>query len=227
MSAWSARQFAAVGAVVFVALAVIAFLIPGNEPNFDEDAQSMADFFNDKHDRVLVATILLGIALLVFLWVVGELCRALGDVGYRELTWATALGAAVTAAILAVCTAAFGGAAQIAATGGDVETIRSLYQTSAILQTFVGWTMLAVVIPVTVAALRGVFEWWWAWINAAIMLFLVLGGLSVQADGVFGAASGLFSVTAVLAFLGFMLEIAYMLWRPPREALPRAGQTTA
>src|SRR5215210_981823 len=116
MSAWSARQFAAVGAVVFVALVVIVFLLPGEEPNFDEDAQSMASFFNDKHDRVLVATILMGIALLVFLWVVSELCRALGDVGYRELTWATALGGAVTAAVLAVCVGGFGGAAQIAGT---------------------------------------------------------------------------------------------------------------
>jgi hypothetical protein len=213
MSAWSARRIAGAGAIAFVALAVVAFLLAGESPAFDDDAQTMVDYFQDKHDRVLVSTILIGAALFVFIWVIGELCRMLGDAGYRELAWVSALGGAVTTTILAVCLALFGASAQIAVTGGDPETIRSLFQVTSILQAFLGWSMLAIVIAIAVAALRGVFERWWAWVNAVIAVLLVLQGVSVQADGVFGAGSGLFSIAGFVAFLVFMLLAGYMLWR--------------
>ena len=53
----------------------------------------------------------------------------------------------------------------------------------------------------------------------------MLGGISVKADGVFAAGTGLFASLAFIAGLAFLLEVGVVLWTA--KDAPKGAQMTA
>jgi hypothetical protein len=219
----SIRRQAAVGALAFVVLILIAFLIPGSPPKFQDSSAKVASFFHNHHKAVLISLVLFGISMPIFIGVIAQLCRTLSDAGHADLTAAIGLGAAAMVAILTAGIGIYAGLAQVATTGGSPGTTRTLYQVSSFVTTPVGWVALAIVIPVAIAGMRGAFPAWTVWLNALVAIFSALSGLAVKAAGAFAAGSGFFAVAGLIAFLVFMLEVGFLLWRSTEAPAPQAA----
>lgn len=153
MSGWTERRLAAVGAVVFVVLGVVG-LVPREPPKANGSAAAVVRFFVLHHRAVLAGTVLMGIALVVFIGVMAQLLLLLRDAGQAGLAAVVAIGATATVAILAVGVSLHGALARVATSGGNPETIRALYQVGHYVTTESCWTLLAVVVAVGLAGMR-------------------------------------------------------------------------
>jgi hypothetical protein len=219
----SARRQVAVGALAFVVLILVAFLVPGTPPKFNASSAKIASFFHDHHKAVLISIVLFGIAMPIFIAVISQLCRTLSDAGQADLVWPIGVGAAAFVAILTTGIGIYAGLAQVATTGGSPDTMRTLYQVSSFVTIPLGWVALAVVIPVAVAGLRGAFARWTVWLNVVIAVLSALSGVAVKASGAFAAGSGFFAILGLIAFLVFMLEVGFLLWSTAEARAPQTA----
>jgi hypothetical protein len=86
------------------------------------------------------------------------------------------------------------------------------------------WLSLLLFGSVMLAASRGVFPRWALWLSGLLAVPALLGGLSVKADGVFAAGTGLFATVGFGAALVFLVEVGILLWTAPE---PERAQITA
>jgi hypothetical protein len=223
MGAWSARQQAALGAVAAAVFLIVGFLLPGSPPNYAASPLEVVPFFEDNHKKVLIATVLVEIGVLLLIAVLAQLAMVLRAAGEATLAAVVGIAGAASVAILGSGIALFGALGQLATQSADDRAaVRPLYQLIQFAQTPWFWTTLAVVVSVGLAATRGVFPRWAGPVNGVIGVLLVLGGISVKASGVFAAGTGLFCMLGGIAFLVFMLELGFLLWKSEAMALPAA-----
>jgi len=213
MGGLSARRLAAVGAVGVVVLWVVGFFLAGSPPKFNDSPDKIALFFNDHHKAVLIASVMVAIGIAFYLGVMAQLTIELRGAGQRTLAAIVGLGAAASAGLFAIGDGLYGVLSQAAVEpGGDPGLLKALYQFDQFAGVPMYWLVLVVVIPVTIAASRGVFPGWSMWLNALIAVLLVLGGISVKASGAFAAGTGAFAQIAFLAAMVFLLELGALFW---------------
>jgi len=212
MSAWSARQLAALGAVVATVLLVVGFLVPGEPPDLDADPVTIVGYFHSHHDRLLISLLVVEVGVVVLIAVFAQLAVVLRGGAQRTLASVVGVAGAVTAAGLGIGWALYGGLAQLANFSPERLIVAPLYRVLQYLQVALFWFVLAVVLATAVAALRGVFPRWTAAVNGIVAVLLVLGGISVKGQGALQAGTGALTVVASIAFLFFILELAYLFW---------------
>ena len=222
MGQWSARQLAALGAVAATILLVVAFLLPGAPPKFDADSLKIVGFFHDNHKKVLVSTVLgeIGIAILVGL--IAQLAVVLRDSGHRAHAAVVGIAGAASAGSFAVGLGLFGGLGQLATFGRESSAVAPLYRLIQFVFTGFTWMTLVMVLTVALAAWKGAFPQWVALVDGVIALLLLLGGISVKAQGVFAAGTGFFCVIGSIAFLVWVLHLAVLFWGKPQPAAATA-----
>ena len=70
--------------IVFVVLAVIGFLVIGDQPKVGDSSGDIASFYTDHRSRILSAMVIFGFALLFLIWFVGAVANTLREAG---ATW--------------------------------------------------------------------------------------------------------------------------------------------
>ena len=95
--------------------------------------------------------------------------------------------------------------------GADPGLARALYQLDQFAGIPMYWLSLLLFGSVMIAA-RGVFPRWALWFSAILAVLIVLGGLSVKADGASRPGTGLFANLGFGAALVFLLEVGMLLW---------------
>src|SRR5260370_24117198 len=88
------RQFRSSG-ISFAVLFIIGYVISGSQPQVGASAAELVSFYDGHHTRILIATVILGFAILCLLWFAAALSSVLRDAG--QGTWATAATAASAA----------------------------------------------------------------------------------------------------------------------------------
>ena len=88
------RQFRSSG-ISFAVLFIIASVISGSQPNVGAPAAELVSFYDGHRTRILIATVILGFAVLALLWFAAALSSVIRDAG--QGTWATAATAASAA----------------------------------------------------------------------------------------------------------------------------------
>ena len=83
------------GGIVSVVLFIIAYVIYGSQPKVGASAVELSSFYDGNRTRILIATIILGFAVLFLMWFAAALSTVLRDAG--QGTWATAATAASAA----------------------------------------------------------------------------------------------------------------------------------
>jgi hypothetical protein len=219
MSEWSARQLAALGAVLATVLLIVGFLLPGNPPKFDADGTKIVNYFHSHHGRLLASVLIVEAGIALLTGVLAYLSIVLRGGAERMLAAAVGIGGAAMAAALAVGYGLYGGLAQLANFSDERAIVAPLYRWDQFVQAAFFWMSLVVVVATALAGHRGVFRSWTAALNTVIAVLLVLGGISVKGQGALQAGTGALCVTASIALLVFVLELAYLFWSAtPREA---------
>jgi hypothetical protein len=198
---------AGVGAVV---LFLIADLMAGEPPSFDDPATTIISFYKDHHQAVVAGVILSGIAGALVVWLVAGLADSLREVGENALG-TVALAAGIAAVSLGVTADALSGALAQVAHGGDPDFVRGTYQISGFFVGKSSWLGAALTLACALAAWRALPRWY-AWTSFAAAPLLALGGLAVKAGGFLAPLGGI-SLISFLAFLAWILATSLLLWR--------------
>ena len=208
------RRVAAGGAVSFIILNIIASAIVGSVPNYGASPTKIAKYFSDHHQALLISVVLLCIGLILLIGVIAQGADMLRTAGLPDAATAFAVGGGVVVAIFAIGLAISGSMTQMAKSGTDPGTIRAFYQAAQfMLSVPLAWAGVFLVIPLARAALIGAAPRWVAPLNGLLVVFLVLGGISVRGSGALAVATGVLPVLAHIAFFLFLVEIALLLWR--------------
>jgi hypothetical protein len=165
---------------------------------------------------VLIAVILVGIGIAVFLLVISQLSLYLRGSGQRSLAPVVLVAGAAMMGLFAVGDALYGVIAQaVVVPGADPGLAKVLYMLDQFAGIPMYWISLLLFGSVMLAANRGVFPGWALWFSGLLAILAILGGLSVKADGVFAAGTGLFATLGFGAALPFLLEVGILLWTAP------------
>src|SRR5687767_2007495 len=113
------ERFAPLAGALFLVLVIVALIVGGESPSADDSTQTVFEYFGDKRDSALIASIILAIAVAPFLWFAGLLRSVLSVAEGPPARLAnTAWGGAI---VLAVGILMLAGFAFVAAdTVGDV-----------------------------------------------------------------------------------------------------------
>jgi hypothetical protein len=109
--------------IQFVIFFIIAYVIRGNQPKVGASADTLVSFYDGDRTRILIATVILGLAVLNLLWFAAAITSTLRDAGQGG--WgaaATAASAALAGVFFVLITVGAALAYSIAGSGNDTLT---------------------------------------------------------------------------------------------------------
>ena len=213
MAGLGERRWGAIAAFATVILWIVGFFIAGKPPAFDAPAATIVDYFQSNHKAVLIGAVLVAIGILLYLFAMSQLRLLLRGAGHRSAATQVGLCAGASAGLFAVGTAIYGTLGQaVQDPAADPGVAKIAYQLDRFAGMPMYWIVIGIVFAVTAAVLSGLFVRAAVILNSLVMIFLILGGISVKASGAFAAGTGLFAEIAFAAALIFLIEVGILLW---------------
>jgi hypothetical protein len=206
--------------IQFVVLFVIAWIIYGDQPKVGASAGKLVSFYDGDRTRILIATVILGLAVINLLWFAAALTSTLRDAGQGG--WgaaATAASAALGAVFFLLIMVAAALAYSIAGSGNDTLTsgLNDFAWVCAVIASF----------PAAMLIMAGTFGLWRAGIisnalfsaGVAAVVLVLLGGTTWASDG-FWAADGAYSrfVSPIIGLGWFAVISGLLVMRGPSTA---------
>ena len=109
MGRWSADRLAATSGIAFVVLFIVSFFSATKPPDSTDSNAQWVTYFVDHHRATLISAVLLGAAVMFFIWFAGSVGAALRTAGEQRLA-AVAFGGGVATAAMGLSAAAVQGA---------------------------------------------------------------------------------------------------------------------
>lgn len=222
------ERWAPASGILFVALLVIGTIVAGSPASYDDSGSSIATWLADNRRDLLIAAILQGAGLALFLWYLGSLAARLRDAGEARLA-TVAVGAGIVVAGLAAFTiVTVAGLAYGIEQNTDAALIKTLYDLQLATSPLFAWPLAAMAGAVTIATLRsGIFPQWFGGLTALGTAWFVLTGFTWARDGFF-AVDGAAGWIGYIAFLAWTLVTSVMLLQQAqaREEAPRAAMAS-
>jgi hypothetical protein len=212
--------------IIFVVLFIIASVIYGSQPKVGASAEKLVSFYDGDRSRILIATVILGIAVLCLLWFAAALSSVLRDAGRGG--W----GAAVTASSAALGVVFFVLITLSAALAYSIADSGNNQITSA-LNDF-SWVLMVIAsFPAAMLIMAGTFGLWRAgiisdaffWAGVTAVVIVLLGGTTWAGDG-FWAPDGAYSrfVSPIIALAWIASVSGLLVMRAPSAARAPEGR---
>jgi hypothetical protein len=221
MKGWAAERWAAAAGIGFVVLNLIGAFAPGGSyPKVHDSPAKIAAFAHDHHQALALAAVLTGLAAPLLIWLFAGIASAIRNAGQGPLA-VVLFGVAVAGTTLATASDAIW---QVLGHVDNDGFTKAAFQTLGFLVTKAFWCAAIGALVVGVAAQRGAFAQWYAWVNFAAAVLFALGGLTVRESGFLQSAGGL----AFFAFMGLLLWVlvsSVVLWTMPASEHPPAPVT--
>jgi hypothetical protein len=213
--------------IISVLFFIVAFVIYGSQPKVGASADKLVSFYDGDRTRILIATVILGLAILNLLWFAAALSGELRDAGKGGwATAATASSAALGVVFFVVITLSAALAYSIAGSGNNQVT-SGLNDLS--------WVLMAIAsFPAAMLIMAGSFGLWRAGIissgffsaGVAAVVLVLLGGTTWASDGFWapdGAYSRFISTIIGLGWIAVVSGLLYMRSPSTVSTHDRAG----
>jgi hypothetical protein len=209
MTRWNWERLAAGSGVLFVALFLVAFFIPGSPPNLGDSNAKWVSFVRDNSRELKASAIVFGLALIAFVWFAGSLAARLRGGGEPRLA-AIAFGFSIaTATIAGICSVIQAAAAYRIAAENPAQ-VKTYIELQWVGQTYLSFTAGAILLAVALAGWRAkLFPRWYNALTALAGVAIVVSGGALSDKGFYAPDGGYGQVTLVV-FLGWTL--ATSLW---------------
>lgn len=221
-------RWAPASGIVFVGLMVVARILIGEPARYDDSGSSITAWLAGSRRDLLIASILQGGALAMFLWYLGSLGTRLREAGEARLG-AVAFGAGVViAGMAAVTITVVGGLAYGIEQNTDSAMIKTLYDLQLAAGPLFAWPLAALAGATALASLRtGIFPQWYGLASAAGTVWFVVAGLSWAREGFF-EVDGAAVWVGLIVFLAWTLVTSVVLLQQAqaREEAPRAAMAS-
>jgi hypothetical protein len=227
MFGWE-RIWRAIG-IVSVVLFIIAYVISGSQPKVGASAVELSSFYDGNRTRILMATVILGLAVLFLLWFAAALSGVIRDAG--QAVWATAATASSAAlgAVFWVLIALRTVLAYSIAGAGSNQLTSGLNDLSWVLMVLSSY-------PAATLVMAGSFGLWRAKIisgvsfgaGVAAVVLVFLGAMCWAGSGLFapdGAYTRFIWPIIFLAWVGVVSGFLSMLRPSPVSTPDRATAT--
>jgi hypothetical protein len=204
----------------FVIFFIVAYIIYGNQPKVGASADTLISFYDGDRTRILIATVIFGLAVLNLMWFAAAITAILRDAGQGG--WgaaATAASAALGAVFFVLATLNAALAYSIAGSGNDSLTsgLNDLTWVLGVMASF----------PIAMLIMAGSFGLWRARIisnalfgaGVAAVVLLVLRGTTWASDG-FWAPDGAYSryIAPIIALAWIAVFSGLLSMRGPSTA---------
>jgi hypothetical protein len=213
--------------ISFVVFFIIAYIIYGDQPKVGASAEKLVAFYDGDRTRILIATVIFGLAVLNLLWFAAAIASTLRDAGQGG--WgaaATASSAALGAVFFLLITVGAALAYSIAGSGNTAVTSG--------LNDLAWACVVSVSFPAAMLIMAGTFGLWRAgiisnalfWAGVAAVVLVLLGGTTWASDG-FWAPDGAYSrfISPIIALAWVTVVSGLLFTRGPSSA--RAPELTA
>jgi hypothetical protein len=216
------RRFDAATGIGFAVLAVVGLLLPGTPLKADASSAKVVAFFADHRDDLLVASFILGLAAVMFLWFAGSfrsyLRAAEGGEGRLSIA-AFGGGVAGIALLLAGAGILNGPAFKVAGSGADPNLVRVFFDAGSAVLAMAGFAFAVFFAAASCSAARsGSLPPWAYWSGSVIAVLQIIGGIALFAKTGAFATGGLFTLLAPLAGVIWVVAVAVVLMR--RDGVP-------
>jgi hypothetical protein len=214
--------------IIFVVLFIIAYVIYGSQPKVGASTDKLVSFYDGDRNRILIAAVIFGFALLCLLWFAAALSSVLRDAG--KAGWgaaATAASAALGVMFFVLITLNAALAYSIAGSGNDQIT-SGLNDLSWVLTVMASF-------PAAMLIMAGTFGLWRAGLisntyfsaGVAAVVIVLAGGTTWASSGFWapdGAYSQFVSTTVGLGWIvvvsGFLMRSYSTVSTPDRAPVP-------
>jgi hypothetical protein len=215
--------------IQFVAFFIIAYVIYGNQPKIGASADKLVSFYDGDRTRILIATVIFGLAVLNLTWFAAAITAALRDAGLGG--WgaaATAASAALAGVFFVLATVNAALAYSIAGSGNDTLTsgLNDLSWVCTVIASF----------PVAMLIMAGSFGLWRAGIisnalfsaGVAAVVLVLLRGTTWASDG-FWAPDGAYArfIGPIVALAWITVFSALLVMRAPSTARAPEGRAVS
>jgi hypothetical protein len=219
------ERWSTASGIVFVFLAVLAYLFAPGLPQVNDSDVEVLDWFADNQSRLRWQVFFFGLATIFFLWffatLAGQLRRAAGTPAGR-LPAVIVASAGASAALYMVGTASFGALARMPSDGQ-----RALFELGNMVFAVNEFVALTLVAAVSLAVLRTrLLPDWIAWAGAVFVVLALVdaAGRTIGDSAAFGPG-GVFGILAFLVFLAWTLAASILLWQAtPLEPVTEVQQ---
>jgi hypothetical protein len=179
--------------IQFVVLFVIAYVIYGDQPKVGASAAKLVSFYDGDRTRILIATVIFGLAVLNLLWFAAALTSTLRDAGQGGWGSAATASSAALGAVFFVLMAVGAALAYSIAGSGNDAVMSGLNDVAWICTVMASF-------PAAMLIMAGSFGLWRAGIisnalfsaGVAAVVLVLLGGTTWASDG-FWAPDGAYS----------------------------------
>jgi hypothetical protein len=209
MAKWNWERIAAGSGVLFVALFVIAFFIPGTPPDLSDSNTKWVNYVHDNRRELKASAIVFGLALIAFIWFAGSLATRLRNAGEQRLA-GTAFGFSVATGTIAAVATAIQAALAYRIAQENPGQVKTFVELQWVLQTYLAFTAGAILLAVAIASWRtSISPRWYSGLTGVAAVALVVSGGGLSHKG-FYAPDGGYGMITLIVFLGWTL--ATSLW---------------
>jgi hypothetical protein len=202
---------AGIQAVLFL---IVAYVIQGNRPDIGASAGSLVSFYDGDSTRILIATPILGLAVLNLVWFAAALTSTLRDAGLGG--W----GAAATAASAGLAAAIFASAAVSAALAHTIAGSGNVALTSG-LNDLTSVATVLMWFPAAMLVMAGSFGLWRAGlisntafgVGVTAVVLVLAGGTTLASDGFWAPDGAYAQLVAPAVMLGWVAVVSSYLVR--------------
>jgi hypothetical protein len=206
--------------IQFVALFVIAYVIYGSQPKIGASAGKLVSFYDGDRTRILIATVLFGLAILNLMWFAAALASVLRDAGQGGWGSAATAASAALGAVFFVLIIVGAALAYSVAGSGDTALTSGLNDLS--------WVCVVIAsFPAAMLIMAGSFGLWRAGIissalfsaGVAAVVLVLLGGTTWASDG-FWAPDGTYLryISPLIALAWTAVVSGLLVMRAPSTA---------
>jgi hypothetical protein len=214
--AWD--RWAPTSGLVFVALALAAWLLFIGAPGVDGSDADAASFVQGHRRHLLLAGLLTGLALMAFLVFLGSLFTCVRAAGELELG-VVAVGAGLVSGMLFVLIGAIPAALAFAiATTTEPDVVKAIYDLVWPLQVLIAFPASLLVGAISAASLRSnIFPKPIAWAGVGSAIAILVGGTTWSQTGHWSPSHG-YQYVALFVFLSWVVVTSVLQVRNAREA---------
>jgi hypothetical protein len=227
MGRWSADRWAATSGIAFVVLFIVSFFSATKPPDSGDPNSEWVTYFVNHHRATLISAVLLGAAVMFFIWFAGSVGAALRDAGEQRLAAVAFGGGIATAAVGIVIAGLQGGVAYRIAIDSPAN-VKAFVDFAYALQALISFPGAVLIGATAIASWRsGVLPRWLAGLSGVAAVVLVSGGGALAHSG-FYRPDGPWAFVTLIFFLAWVLVTSgWLVMRTHAEAAPNAAAAAA
>ncbi len=221
MGRWSADRWAATSGIAFVVLFVVSFFTATKPPDATDPNNQWVTYFLHHHRSTLISAVLIGAAVMFFIWFAGSVGAALRNAGEPRLA-AVAFGGGVATAAVGIVIGGLQGALSYRIAIDSPANVKAFVDVAYSMQTLISFPIAVLIGATAIASFRsGAFPRWWAQLSGLAAVVMVSGGAAPAHSGFYRPDGPWAFVTLIVFLVWTLVTSGWLVMRTHAEAAPK------